>query len=140
MKREPKDFLTFDDPGASDAEPANGITVGDIRAWYDQYDRIVLSWADCRERLREETNTVSRVWEALRISTFAEANGKTVWELVAELRPRLAMKLLEIHSALDDALGDSDISHIESDEELREQYPVQWAAQNITKMIESFND
>jgi hypothetical protein len=27
--------LRFDDPGAQNDEPAKGVTVGDIRAWYD---------------------------------------------------------------------------------------------------------
>jgi len=32
-----KSFLEFDDAGASDEEPVKGITVGDIRAWHDEY-------------------------------------------------------------------------------------------------------
>ena len=30
-------ILQFDDPGASDDEPVKGVTMGDIRAWYDSY-------------------------------------------------------------------------------------------------------
>lgn len=30
-------ILEFDDPGAGDDEPVKGITMGDIRAWYDSY-------------------------------------------------------------------------------------------------------
>lgn len=48
----------------------------------------------------------------------------------------IAHRLLEIHSALDDALGDSDVTHIESDDELRERYPVQWAAQKLMEIID----
>lgn len=44
-------------------------------------------------------------------------------------------RLRLIHSALDDALGDTDVTHIESDEELRERYPVQWAAMELAKII-----
>ena len=48
--------------------------------------------------------------------------------------------LRDIHSALDDALGDTDITHVESDEELREQEPVQWAAKQIAKLIDICED
>jgi hypothetical protein len=44
--------------------------------------------------------------------------------------------LLAIHSALDAALGDTDISHIESDEELRQDVPVQWAAQKLMQFMQ----
>lgn len=30
-------ILEFDDPGASDEEPVKGVTMGDIRSWYDSY-------------------------------------------------------------------------------------------------------
>lgn len=43
--------------------------------------------------------------------------------------------LRTIHSALDDALGDTDITHIEDDDELRREYPVQWAAQRLAGII-----
>lgn len=45
-------------------------------------------------------------------------------------------ELQKIHSALDDALGDTDVSHIESDEELRDEQPVQWAAQKLAALLE----
>lgn len=44
-------------------------------------------------------------------------------------------ELLAIHSALDDALGDSDVTHVEDDDELREEQPVQWAAQKLMEFI-----
>lgn len=44
-------------------------------------------------------------------------------------------RLQGIHSALDDALGDTDVTHIENDEELRDQHPVQWAAQRLAEVI-----
>ena len=43
--------------------------------------------------------------------------------------------LQAIHSALDDALGDTDVTHIEDDDELREREPVQWAAQEIARIL-----
>jgi hypothetical protein len=48
---------------------------------------------------------------------------------------KLYNSLKEIHSALDDALGDSDITHIEDDDELRSEYPAQWAAQKLAEVI-----
>jgi hypothetical protein len=47
----------------------------------------------------------------------------------------VAEKLMKIHDALDDALGDSDITHIEDDAELRDEYPTQWAAQHLMEII-----
>ena len=44
-------------------------------------------------------------------------------------------KLRAIHSALDDALGDSDVTHIEDDDEIREREPVQWAATQLAILI-----
>jgi hypothetical protein len=53
------------------------------------------------------------------------------------LSTRLAVGLLfGVHSALDDALGDSDVTHIEDDDELRDSQPVQWAAQRLMQAIE----
>lgn len=46
-------------------------------------------------------------------------------------------EMQKIHSALSDALGDSDVTHIESDEEMREQEPVQWAAQKLAALIQT---
>jgi hypothetical protein len=48
---------------------------------------------------------------------------------------KLYNSLMEIHSALDDALGDSDVTHIEDDDELRSEYPTQWAAQKLAELI-----
>lgn len=48
---------------------------------------------------------------------------------------RTADKLRVIHSALDDALGDSDVTYMD-DDELRETYPVQWAATKLATVIE----
>jgi hypothetical protein len=50
--------------------------------------------------------------------------------------PDILGVLKSVHSALDDALGDTDISHIESDDELRDVAPVQWAAQWLAHAIE----
>lgn len=48
---------------------------------------------------------------------------------------KLYNSLMEIHSALDDALGDTDVSHIEDDDELRAEHPTQWAAQKLADLI-----
>lgn len=53
---------------------------------------------------------------------------------------RTAKALQEVHNALDDATGDTDITHIEDDDELRNQYPVQWAAQRVAEIIRSLKD
>ena len=53
---------------------------------------------------------------------------------------RTAASLQEVHSALDGALGDSDVTHIEDADELREQYPVQWAAQRLAEIITSLKE
>lgn len=44
-------------------------------------------------------------------------------------------RLQGIHSALDDALGDTDVTHIGDDEELRDRHPVQWAAEKLATII-----
>jgi hypothetical protein len=46
----------------------------------------------------------------------------------------LVSRLRGIHSALDDALGDTDVEHME-DEELRDAHPVQWAAAKLAAVI-----
>jgi hypothetical protein len=45
--------------------------------------------------------------------------------------------LEEVADALDRALGDTDITHIEDDEELRDQYPVQWACTQVNLLLQS---
>jgi hypothetical protein len=46
----------------------------------------------------------------------------------------IAHQLLTIHAALDDALGDTDITHM-PDAQLREDHPVQWAAEKLARLI-----
>lgn len=47
------DLLEFDDAGAKDDHPAKGVTVGDIRAWFDENAALrealnsALSYCDC---------------------------------------------------------------------------------------------
>jgi hypothetical protein len=45
-------------------------------------------------------------------------------------------QLQEIHSVLDRALGDSDIDWFESDEEMRDEEPVQWATMRLALVLE----
>ena len=49
----------------------------------------------------------------------------------------VAEKLEEIADALDRTLGDTDITHIEDDEELRERSPVQWACTQINLLLQA---
>jgi len=44
-------------------------------------------------------------------------------------------KLEEIAEALDESLGDSDITHLETDEEVREEEPAQWACSEVNKLL-----
>lgn len=48
----------------------------------------------------------------------------------------LQQKLIRVHRALDDALGDSDITHVENDRDLRSQHPMQWAEEQLAKIID----
>ncbi len=51
--------------------------------------------------------------------------------------PTLITRLQNIHSALDDALGDSDIE-FHDDTDLRTEYPTQWAAMKLAEIIAEF--
>ena len=42
-----RDLLDFDDAGASNDEPAKGVTVGDIRAWHDKIDAMSYALSRC---------------------------------------------------------------------------------------------
>ena len=44
-------------------------------------------------------------------------------------------KLVRIHSAIDEAMGDTDLDGDLTDSELREEDPLLWAAQEIAKLI-----
>lgn len=46
-------------------------------------------------------------------------------------------KLEEIASALDRSLGDSDITHLETEEEVRDAAPAQWACSEVNKLLNS---
>ena len=50
-----------------------------------------------------------------------------------------AERLRSIHSTLDEYLGDSDVTHVESAEQLREEYPIQWAAEELAKVINAMD-
>ncbi len=58
-----------------------------------------------------------------------------VRRLRAVFNSSLRARLEEIAEALDDALGDTDATHLESDEEIREAYPVQWACSEVNKLL-----
>lgn len=67
-----------------------------------------------------------------RVLELAEAAAK---EAVAIEHKRIAAILLEIHSALDDGLGDLDVTYMD-DDELRQSHPVQWATCKLAAVIE----
>lgn len=54
----------------------------DCNAWSENYD-------EATGRLREEIRTVDRVWKALGITTYAGANGRAIFEIVAQQRAAL---------------------------------------------------
>ena len=56
------------------------------------------------------------------------------------LKQRTVAKLQEVHAALDDALGDLDIVHEVDDNELRNEHPTQWAAQQLSNIIASLKE
>jgi hypothetical protein len=77
---------------------------------------------------REAVRIYKRCADELEIAILAQPQA---------LSMRLAGGLLlGAHSALDDALGDSDVTHVEDDDELRDRHPVQWAAQRVAQAIE----
>ena len=48
---------------------------------------------------------------------------------------RLIKQLQLIHTTLDKALGDTDITYIEDDNQLKEEEPLQWIASKIAVLI-----
>lgn len=57
-----------------------------VSALREELDRVNKSLEYERFRLEREIDIVNRVWTALGIETMEQANGKTVWQLVADLR------------------------------------------------------
>ena len=75
-----------------------------------------------------------------RPKAIGETDEKAIenWNARATNPADLVRKLIRVHRALDDALGDSDVTHVEDDGELRRQYPVQWASEQLAKIIDEF--
>jgi hypothetical protein len=75
-----------------------------------------------------------------RPKAIGETEEKAIenWNTRATHPANIVQKLIRVHRALDDALGDSDVTHIEDDGELRRQYPTQWAAEQLAKVIDEF--
>ncbi len=71
-----------------------------------------------------------------RILELAERAAK---EAITADRKRTAAELLKIHSALDDGLGDLDVTYMD-DDELRQSHPVQWAACKLASVIEGLEE
>lgn len=70
-----RELLDFDDAGAEDDHPAKGVTVGDIRGWFDEIEqlhaalqeaRIVMrEWAEIREEVAAEIERLTGEVKAL---------------------------------------------------------------------------
>jgi hypothetical protein len=50
------------------------------------------------ERLREDHETVDRIWKALGITTYEQARGRAIWEIIAELCEPKWHNLANLHS------------------------------------------
>lgn len=62
---------------------------------------------------------------------FAENNIRDLIQMVKSLTDAMQ----EAHSALDRHLGDSYVDHFETDDEMREEAPDQWAAKRIAEAL-----
>lgn len=70
---------------------------------------------------------------------FRESEGERNSRLRAmRLSKDYRDELKAIHSALDDALGDSDVTHVD-DDALRDEHPTQWAAMRLAKLIQKLS-
>ena len=63
---DPGQEICFDDAGAQNDEPVKGVTAGDIRAWHDQYDSLLSSWAECRDLLSKERAITAKLVQNMR--------------------------------------------------------------------------
>ena len=86
-------------------------------------------------RLAAELAAAEQRAEQARILADALMGKMLDADKLADFRNNTLNQLDAIHNALDAALGDTDITHIEDDEELREQYPVQWAATQLAMLL-----
>lgn len=93
--------------------------------------------ADDSEPAKGVTNGYLRLWHDA-LTESDQRIAAAISEAVKQMG--LEQKLIRIHRALDDALGDSDVTHIENDDELRRQYPTQWAAEQLAKIIDDLWD
>lgn len=59
-------------------------------ALFDENSRLKAEVKDWMRGYERERETISRVWKALGITTFQDAIGKTIYELVAEASRRAA--------------------------------------------------
>lgn len=67
---------------------------------------------------------------------LAAQGGECHWRF-ATMNNDERKALEEIASVLDKSLGDSDITHLETDEEIRDYAPVQWACSEINKLLQT---
>ena len=66
-----KSLLDFDDAGAQDDHPARGVTVGDIRAWFDEIERL-------RQALRELEFYETDPWARNKIRTALSSTEREI--------------------------------------------------------------
>jgi hypothetical protein len=59
-----RDLLDFDDAGASDNEPAKGVTIGDIRAWHDKIEAMSFALSRCYDA-EKDPDLKALIYEAL---------------------------------------------------------------------------
>lgn len=93
-------------------------------------------WAERLRAMFQPTEDSCPIWHRriaiLKIADELDAAGSS------QLAPMLRDKLEEIADALDRGLGDTDATHLESNEEIREQYPVQWACSEVNKLLQGY--
>jgi hypothetical protein len=58
--------------------------------------RLACELSTSQTQLAAETEIVNKVWSALGITEYHQANGKTIWELVSKLRTQLAAAQAEV--------------------------------------------
>ena len=70
-------LLDFDDAGADDDHPARGVTVGDIRAWYDHVEQIEREHGDYVVRANANVCELNREIDRLKILVSPHTNETT---------------------------------------------------------------
>jgi len=82
----------------------------------------------------EEFLQFNIVPRGIAVTTFC---GRLAELALTALRQQEGMVLVlkQVVNSLDRAIGDSDVTHIESDSDFRERFPVQWAASKLSELL-----